>query len=500
MPRLVLTLMCLLFSVSALAGTRVVIATATEINTLDPHMTTSVGSDLSVASHLYSSLIIRGPDLQLQPGLARQWQAVSPTRWRFELVPGAHFANGEPLDAATVQWNFQRILAPDAKARIKPWFTLIDRVQVIDAHTVQIDTREPFAALPAQLSMFFLLPPRWSATHDPANESMPSGPYRIVDHRPGDRLLLARNPDFWGPPAPFDEVELRTIPQDSSRVAALLAGEVDVITNIPLSEVKRIQHSGRADAGAIASTRSVFIKLNTLRAPLDQVKVRLALNYAIDKRGMVKALFDDQAPVSNCQLLTPAYFGYNRDLKPIAYDPQKARALLHEAGVKPGTRLQLEVPGNAYLQGNEVTQVVAAQLQEVGLDVQLVQFDFGSWMNKYLKAHALGDMALLTHAWPTIDADGLLSLLQGNSNYAYYKDAVFDADLSAGRGTLDPQARQRAYTAATERLCSQAPVIFLYEQPFTYATSHRIRWHARGDDWLRAFDMSPAMERSHANP
>jgi len=497
---MVLMFLCLLSSASALASTRVVIATATEVNTLDPHMTTSVGSDLSVASHLYSSLVTRGPDLRLQPGLARRWQALSPTRWRFELVPGAHFADGEALDAATVQWNFQRILALGAKARIKPWFALVDQVRVIDAQTVEIDTREPFAALPAQLSMLFLLPPRWSATHDPATDSMPSGPYRIVENRPGDHLLLARNPQYWGPAPAFDEVELRIIPQDSSRVSALLAGEVDLITNIPLSEVQRIEGSGRAHAGAITSTRSVFIKLNTLHPPLDQASVRLALNYAIDKRGMVKALFNDQARVSDCQLLTPAYFGYNPALRPIAYDPDKARQLLREAGVKPGTRLQLEVPGNAYLQGDEVTQVVAAQLQEVGLDVQLVQFDFASWMNKYLKAHNLGDMALLTHAWPTIDADGLLSLLQGSSNYAYYQDPVFDADLAAGRATLDPAARQQAYAAATERLCSQAPVIFLYEQPFTYGISHRIRWHARGDDWLRAFDMSPAMERTDATP
>ncbi|KAF1053498.1 MAG: Heme-binding protein A [Stenotrophomonas maltophilia] len=476
----------------SLAAT-VTLGVATEVNTFDPHMTTSVGSDLSLASHLYDSLVTRAPDLSLQPDVALSWQAVSEDSWRFELDPRAHFADGEPLDAQAVAWNLQRVQDPARHARIAPWFAGIRAVRVLGPHSLEIDTHGPFPTLPSQLTMLFLLPPQWAASHDPATASLPSGPYAVAEFQPGDQLHLVRNPQYWKAPPYFDEVRLKIMPDASARVSALLAGEVDWISGIPLSEVKRIQADGRARAGVIApSTRSVFIKLNTQRPPLDDVRVRQALNYAIDKQGMVSALFDGRTEVSRCQFLTPAYFGYNPALQAYPYDPPRARQLLREAGVAPGTRLQLEVPSSVYLQGDEVTQVIAAQLAAVGLDVQLVQLDFATWITRYLRTHQLGDMSLLAYAWPTIDADGILSLLQGGSAYAYFADAPFDAALAAGRSTLDPARRLEAYRNATARACEQAPMIFLYDQPFTYAESPRLRWQARADDWVRAYDMSAA--------
>lgn len=471
---------------------RLVIAMASDAATLDPHMTAAVGGDLSILSHIYPSLIVRRPDLSLQPGVAASWDAVSPTRWRFHLVSDARFANGERLDADAVKWNLERVLDPATQARIRLWFEPVSAVTAVDRLTLDIETREPFLSLPAQLSMLFLLPPDWSRTHDPARETLSGGPYELVENAPGERLTLRRNPKYWGPTPAFETVEFRTIPSATARVAALLAGEVDLIINIPLAEVARIQTGGKAVAGSIPSIRSVFIKLNTLKPPLDDVRVRQALNLAIDKQALSDALFDGQAMVSPCQLLTPAYPGFNPALKPTPYDPDRARALLREAGVGPGTRLEFEVPVNYTLQGEEVAQVVAGQLQAVGLDVRLTQMDSSFYMDKFIKGRALGALSLLTHAWPTIDADGLLSLLHSQSPYAYYDDPTLDRLLVAGRTTLDPTARAEVYRQATAHLCEQAPVLFLYAQPYTYATSSRIRWAARGDDWLRAMDVSRA--------
>lgn len=471
---------------------RVVIAMASDMTTLDPHMTAAVGGNLSILSHIYPALILRGPDLKLDPSIARSWRAVAPDHWRLDLVMGARFANGEPIDAATVKWNLDRVRDPAAKSRIRLWFEPITSVEVIDDHTVDIRTAAPFPALPAQLSMLFLLPPQWAQTHNPAKETLSGGPYALEENIAGERVLLRRNPSYWGSPPAFERVEFRIIPSPTARVAALLAGEVDLIINIPLAEVARIKADGRANAGSVPSIRSVFIKLNTLEAPLNDVRVRRALNLAIDKEAISAALFDGQAPVSQCQLLTPDYLGFNRDLAPIPYDPQAARALLHEAGVKPGTPITFEVPVAYTLQGEEVAQVVAAQLKAVGLAPRIVQLEASQYMDRYIKGRQLAPLSVLTHAWPTIDADGLLSLLQGDSPYAYYRDPVFDGLLAKGRSTLSPEVREQAYHQATARMCDQAPVIFLYAQPYTFATSKRLYWRARGDDWIRAFDMRPA--------
>lgn len=475
------------------AGQRpLVIALSTDLTTLDPHMTAAVGSNLSVLGHLYPALVERGPDLQLRPALAESWQALSPTHWRFRLAPGARFANGEALDAGAAKWNLERVLDPASHARIRLWFEPIERIEAPDARTLDIHTRTPFPALPAQLSMLLLLPPRWAARHDPATEASSGGPYELVENVPGDHLRLRRNPRWWGRPPAYAEVEFRIIPSATARVAALLAGEVDLITGLPLAEVARVRASGRAQAGSVPSIRSVFVKLNTLQPPLDDVRVRQALNYAIDKQAISQALFDGQAPVSQCQLLTPEYLGFDPALKPYAYDPARARALLRQAGIAADTRLELEVPVNYTPQGEEVAQVVAAQLRAVGLDVRLTQLDSAWYMDKYIKARKLGALSLLTHAWPTIDADGLLSLLHSDSPYAYYRDPELDRLLAEGRATLDAAARERIYHQAEAHLCEQAPVVFLYAQPATWAASPRIAWQPRGDDWLRAWDIAPA--------
>lgn len=470
----------------------IVIAMASDMTTLDPHMTATVGGNLSILSHIYPALILRDPDLHLEPSIARSWTALSATRWRLDLVQGARFANGEPIDAATVKWNLDRVRNPATKARIRLWFEPITAVEVIDSHTVDILTTEPFPALPAQLSMLFLLPPHWAQTHDPATQTMAGGPYALAENVPGERLTLVRNPSYWGPKPAFERVEFRIIPSPTARVAALLAGEVDLVINIPLAEVARIQADGRANAGSVPGIRSVFVKLNTLEAPLNKVSVRRALNLAINKQAISDALFDGQAPVSRCQLLTPDYLGFNPELNPIPYDPVAARKLLHAAGVKPGTPITFEVPVAYTLQGEEVAQVVAAQLKAVGLAPRIVQLESSQYMDRYIKGRQLAPLSILTHAWPTIDADGLLSLLQSDSPYAYYRDPVYDSFLAEGRSTLSSEARKDAYRKATARMCDQAPVIFLYAQPYTFATSKRLNWRARGDDWIRAFDMTPA--------
>lgn len=489
-----LALACALCSARPLsaAAATATIALNTTVNTLDPHMTASVGSDLSVLSHIYPALVLRGPDLKLRPELATSWRAVNDTTWRFTLKAGAKFANGEPIDAAAVKWNLDRVRDPNVNARIKAWFTPISAVNVISPTEVEVVTSAPYPSLADQISMFLLLPPQWAASHKPASETLSGGRYILTENVPGDRLTLKVNPDYFGEKPPFDSVVFLIIPEPASRVAALLAGEVSLIAGIPTSELARINNSGKAQAGSVPSMRSVMIKFNTEKAPLDNKAVRQALNYAVDKQGISQALFNGQAPVSQCQVLTPSYFGYNPDLPPYAYDPSKARALLKQSGADLSQTIALDVPTGTYLQGNEVAQVVAAQLGEVGLKVAINEMEFSKYMNKYLKTHELAQTSLLAQAWPTLDADGLLTLFAPGNNYAYWNDAAFGKALAAGRSSTQPEVRQAAYRQATQIMCDEAPAIFLYAQPATYGVAKAVHWQKRGDDWVRAFDMTPA--------
>lgn len=469
------------------------IAQSSSVNTLDPHATATVGLDLSVLSHIYPTLVLRDPSFELVPSLATSWEQIDQLTWKFQIVEGATFANGEALDAEAVKWNIARVTNPDAPMRISSWFRPIEEVEIVSPTEFLIKTKTPFAALPAQLSMFMLLPPEWASSNDPVTSTMSGFRYEIEEYVPGDHITLKPNESYWGDTkAQYDTVTFRVIPETSSRISALLAGEVDLINRIPASEIARVNAAPNASAGAVDSTRSIFIKFNTFKPPLDNKTFRQALNYAVDKDLIADALFDGLATVSSCQVMTENYFGYNPDLKPYAYDPEKAKALLAESGVDLSQTIEFEVPTGRYLQGAEVAQAVAQMFADVGVKTEIKSMEFGAYLDKYRKAGDLGQVSLLGQAWATIDADGLLTLFKPGNQYAYWDNAAFDAQLVAGAEATKPEDRLAAYKKATEIMCDEAPVAFLYAQPATYGVSDRVVYTGRGDDWMRAFDMKPA--------
>jgi peptide/nickel transport system substrate-binding protein len=471
------------------APTKITIALNSDVNTLDSHKTGSVGTDQSIISHIYSSLIIRGPDLELQPSAAESWETVNETTWRFKLREGITYPNGEKLDANTVKWNLDRVRDPETAARLKSWFDPVIEVNVIDETTVEMVTDGPYPVLADQLSMLFMLAPEWSATHDPAAEAMGTGPYELVEWVKDDHITLEARPDYWGDPPPFQTVVFRPVPEASSRIAGLLAGDYDIITGVPPSDLERINADGCCTAGATPSTRTAMVKFNTLKEPMDNVLVRQALNYAVDKDSLIKNLLEGETVKSNGQVLTPDYFGYNPNLEPYPYDPEQAKALLAEAGYADGFEAELDVPAGTYLLGEQIVQAVAEQLRAVGVTVNINEMPFSVYMDKYLKERDLAQLAYITYAWPTIDADGILGLFESGNQYAYWDNEVFSQALKDGRSTMDPAKRQEFYDIATTEMREQAPVIFLFPQPAMYAVRNTIDWQARPDDWVRAIDI-----------
>lgn len=484
---------CVMASVSTpLAARDLVIGLNGNINTLDPHKTTTVGLDLSVISHLYLSMVSRGPDMKLAPGLAESWTAVDDTTWRFELKPGIAFANGEPLDAEAVKWNIERILDPETGARNRPFYASIVDVRVVGPTTIEFVSSKPFPDLPSQMTMLYFLPPRWAQENNPAITAMPSGPYRLVEFASGDRVTLEANPGYAGPDVEFENVEFRVLPEDASRIAALMAGDVDFITGFPPSEMARINAADGVEASAVGSTRSMMLKFNTLTAPLkDNPKIWQALNYAVDKQGISDALFDGLATLSNCQMITPDYFGYNPDLKPIPYDPEKARALLEEAGVGDTLALELEVPMGRFVLSSDIGQLIAMMFEDVGITVTIREMEYGSWMEKYLVQRNLGQTSYMGLSWPTLDAGGVYVFMEQGTPHASYENPAVQDLIVAARSTTDPTRREELYREITTKLCEEPPMVYLFEQPIIYAQRDAIEWQARGDDFLRAMDMTP---------
>lgn len=481
-----------LFTVSTAAyAESLSIAVSSTINSLDPAQSQVVQTDLSVISQLYSALVVRGADMKLKGDLAESWGTVDDNTWSFKLKPGVKFPDGSPLDAEAVKWNIDRVKSPETKARNKLWFDPIEKVEVVSPSEIRLVTSKPYPALADQLSMFFLISPKWASDHNPVNEASGTGPYDLVSFTPGDRVVLKAKTDYFGEKPSYDDVTVRMIPEAATRMAAVEAKEIDLAFDIPVADISRLDAVDGVSAGWIDSSRMMVLKINTLKAPLDkQASIRQALNYAIDKQAIADAIYAGASTISACQLLSLQYFGFNTDLKPYDYNPEKAKQLLAEAGVTGTLGVELEVPLGRYLAASDIGQIIAGQLAEVGVNATIREMEFGAWAKKYAGGD-LGNMALTGQAWPTLDADGLLSLYHSSNPTSYFKNAEFDAALEAGRSTTDPTARLEQYKIATKVMCDEAPAVFLFSQPLTYAHSDRINWHARGDDWVRAADVTP---------
>jgi len=242
----------------------------------------------------------------------------------------------------------------------------------------------------------------------------------------------------------------------------------------------------------VDSTRTFFVRYNNLIPPMrDSRNLRLALNYAIDKQAIVDTILGGLGRVANCGILTPAYFGFNTELQPIPYDPARARQLLREAGITGPITIDFDVPVGTYLLAQEVTQAIAAQLEEIGVRANIHEMEFGAFMNKYLRGGGLAPLGYISLAWPTLDGDGLLSFFETGNIYAYWADAPFSDLLRRSRLAATTDERRSLLQQAAARLCEESPSLWLFTQPATYGLSNRVTWQARGDDWVLARDFAP---------
>ena len=306
----------------------VVVGLSAPVTTLDPMNTTSVGTDLSVLSSVYSSLVVRDPELKLEPAVATSWDRVEPTRWRFHLDPRARFADGTPLDADVVVWNIARLVNVDNGLRMTSNFPLLKEARKVDATTVDLVTTEPWPNLPDALSFLFLTSPEWTENHEPATGTMGSGPYEMTSYSPGGTVELRARADYWGTRPAIDRVTFRITPSESARVSGLLSGELDMVAGIDPQDLDRLRADRNLAVQQLDTTRMAFVKLNTITGPMRDVRVRQAVNYAVDKQGIVDSLLKRTVEVSPGQLLTEHYTGYTGGLRAYPYDPERARRCL----------------------------------------------------------------------------------------------------------------------------------------------------------------------------
>lgn len=446
------------------------VAIATDALTLDPDAL-NAGSTSLILRQIYEPLVGRGPDYQKVPALAVEWHQQSPRRWRFVLRPGVHFQDGSPFDADDVVFSLTR--AKNGLSDFRLYTAGLTEVRKIDPLTVDILTAEPDPLLPDKLSRVFVMDSGWAEQHGVVQPQSPTldkssftalhangtGPYRLVSREPGGKTELERNPNWWGDnTSSVDRVDFLPITSDGPRGAALLAGDVDLVVDVPPQLIGRITADPASKIIERTENRTIFLGMDVKRDflihgdvkdrnPLKDRNVRRALDLAIDADAIKKGLMEGHS-VPAGSLWAPSVFGYSKDddRRP-APDPKRAKQLLTEAGYPSGFGVTLDCPSERYVNSVGICQAVASQLARIGVRVNVNVLPFAVWVSRLRGFDT--SFYLIGWASPTFDALFTLQAIvhsrgkgaDGSNNFGGYSNTAVDALIDKLKSESDPARR-----------------------------------------------------------
>jgi peptide/nickel transport system substrate-binding protein len=451
---------------------RLVLAQGVDPTTLDPHNHQEAPA-FNVLLNIYDTLLFRDRDLKLVPWLAESWQAVDPTTWEFKIRKGVKFHNGEDVDAEAVKFSLERILNPELKLRQAPNLSLLDRVDVIDPHTVRVITTKPWPIFEKRLvSDGTVVPPKYFKEKDAAflaRNPVGSGPYRFVTWAKDEAITLEANESWWGGAPKVKTLVFRPIPELAARVAALRAGEVDVITNVPPHLIKQIESDPKLYVAKSPSVRVIYASIYTHRfdkehkvvgpvdGPTKDKRVRQAINHAVNADEIIKTVLEGNG-IRTATVLTNKHFGFDPTLQPYTHDVARAKRLLAQAGYPNGIDLVLNSPDGRYLKDKEVAEALAGQLTKAGIRTTVRTHEWGTYLNQMQYVHNGGPMALFGWANTTWDADGtLVPIFRSGKVFSNYFNEQYDRLLDEAATAVDAKARLALYRKALEILVDDAP-------------------------------------------
>ncbi len=443
---------------------------------------------LNIANSITESLYWGDPKTgKLLPVLAESYEQVTPTSVRVKVRPGISFTNGEPLDADAVVAATKVFADPKQTPAYGFFGNAIASVEKEGEMTVMLHTKTPYPAIGLLLAQIYVTPPNYWATAGVdgfRQKPIGTGPYTLVEWVRDNHVTMQPNPHYWGDgPKKVQKLVWRPVPNDTARAAGLQTGEADVATTLSATSAQQLRSSGDLEVLAVPSFRIyqlVFSVLPGEIGPLQDKRVRQALNYAVDKKSIVDNLFDSRARMLNGQLLRREQLGFDPSLTDYPFDPAKAKALLKEAGYPDGFEIQFKFPSGRYAQDREVAEAISGMLADIGVKCRMVSLEAGEFLNQ-LNAKKLGPMALVGSA-PADDPDAMMAQYRSTWRYAYIQDAALDQLIDAGASEVDPAKRGAIYQKASQLLHDEAYMLFLYQGADLYAFNKRVTgFNPRGD-------------------
>jgi peptide/nickel transport system substrate-binding protein len=457
----------------------------------------------TIIRNIYDGLLTRDSKMKVVPELAESWTQVDPQTYDFKIRKGVKFHDGSPLTADDIVFTFERLTKDGAMGgQTSPRKDLVGPVKSIskvDDWTVRFSLSEPWPILPAMLPVQEVVSKAFTekaGSQGLATQTNGTGPFRLVEWRKGDSIILERFDAYYGgspdiPPvgkACVDRAIFRVIPENASRVAALLAGEVDIINELPPFDMKRVEANANTKVMKVNGTRTFFVALNNTKKPFNDPRVRQAANMAVNKALIIdKVLLGTAVPLNG--VMSPDAFGFNPDLPAYPFDPEKAKKLLADAGYPNGVDATIDSEG-AF---KEVAEAVASMLTKAGIRTK-VNVGEGSTLRAKWAASSdkSGDMYFTSWGNGSLDpADIFVPTLRtgDRGNSAFYSSKEVDSLLDGANVEVDPKKRADMYKKAQVIVNKDAPWIFLWLPQDIYGVSKRVSgWEPSADSRINLHD------------
>jgi peptide/nickel transport system substrate-binding protein len=475
----------------------VVVAQSVDPTTMDPQNQRET-TTFNVLVHLYDPLIQRDPKnaKKFDGVLATSWRQVKPTDYRFVLRKGVKYDDGSAFDANNVKYNIDRIMGKLPGEKTPPLaafqYTSITGVRVINPTTVDILTKSPDPLLLARLSALLLVPTD-SVTKDPnalASKPDGTGPYTLVSWDRNNQVVLKAKPDYYLGKPKITNVIIKDMPDDASRLAAIESGAVDVISNLPPDNASQVTAAG-AKVESVPSARITSIWLNTLDSkPLKSVKVRQALNYAVDVNTIIKKVMSRYA-LRTATIVPPYFAGYSKSVKPYRYDPKEAKLLLKKAGYPHGFSMKLMVPAGRYLLGEQIAQAVVGYLNAVGVKAKADIVEFGVFA-KATQTRKIPDAFFAgwgENFFSPID-EAQVAVQCGTKGFSWYCNKRVDKLINQAATTVNQKKQDAIILKFQKAIRADPPFIYLFAYKDLYGVSKRLNWTPRTDETIDMYEAS----------
>jgi len=464
-----------------------VIGIGTDADTLNPQeQTTSLM--INMCELLYDTLFYQSPEDKLEPRLATKVDASKDgLTYTVHLRKDVKFSDGTPFDAKVMKLTVDRALDPKMSVPQRSQINMIKESKIVDDYTIELILSYPFAPFMPTLSMFILSPISPAAIQkygqDVRQNPVGAGPYVLKEWVKGDRIVLDRNPTYYGKKPTVERLTFKIVPETATREAMLRSSQIDICYKPSPSNLAALKADANIAVDMPLDSRTIFMGLNYQKGVTKNKLVRQAFNYAVDKDAIVKKILFDTA-VKMEGPCSPIMFGYHKMDKQWNYNPDKAKQLLKEANFDFNQTVAMRTPQGRYLFDKQVSEYVQACLQEIGVKVELRTYDWPTYVAGLLKPIDQSELEVFLLGWGpmVLDADlALYGMFHSVNNpprglgAAFYSSPEFDKAIEATRLEQDPKKRLELFKKAEEIVWDDCPWIWLHTEKFLIAYKSNLK-------------------------